>query len=159
MPQGNRGALRRLVRAAAAACIGEEAHRLEDRGLISELDDLLSTYADPRREPWTAEVLPRLRALAAEPGGAARLAEQAGVSIRTVQRAIAGDARPRQGARTALARLADASSPGGRACPVCGAPIVSNQPAARYCSARCRERVRYLRRRAPNRDTDTTPSP
>ncbi len=50
-------------------CVGKEAHRLEERDIVTDLDDLVSIYADPRREPWAVETLPRLRALAAEPGG------------------------------------------------------------------------------------------
>ncbi len=136
------------VRVVDTVCIGKEAHRLEERGLVADLDELLSTYADPRQEPWTADVLPGLRALAAEPGGPARLAQRAGLSVRTVQRALAGDARSRQAARAALTGFADASPPESRACPVCAAPVVSSRPAARYYSARCRERAKYGRRKA-----------
>ena len=70
--------------------------------MVADLDDLLNTYRDPRRDPWTAGLLPRLQAIAAERGGLARLAETVGMSERRLRDVLNGLSRPRAAARIAM---------------------------------------------------------
>ncbi len=143
---------RRPVRGAGTVCVGKEAHRLVERGLVADLRELLGTYADPRREPWTVDVLPKLRAVAAAPGGMAALAETSGLTPRTLRDIVAGRSRPRTAARTALVALvAEVPSPGGRRCAGCGRAVTEADPRRRYCSKECRERAKQERRKVVNR--------
>jgi len=93
---------RRIVHGAGSICIGKEAHRLDDRSLITHPDELLNTYRDPRRDPWTGNVLPRLRAMAAKPGGMTGLANTVGMSERRLRDVLKGRSRPRENARRVL---------------------------------------------------------
>lgn len=145
----------RPVHAAGLVCIGKEAHRLEERDLVANLDELQNVYADPRREPWTTRVLPRLRALAREPEGRRAIREASGLQARALRDVLTGRSRPRQAARVALAALVqDADAPVQRRCAGCDEPIpVSSAttpgPIRRYCSDRCRKRT--ARQRQPKR--------
>lgn len=140
---------RRPVRAAGMLCIGKEAHRLDERSLVSDLDEVLSVYADPRRAPWAADVVPKLRALAADSGGAAKLREASGLSRRALRDVLAGRSRPREGAARALLTLAKGVTPlAGRVCSGCSELFASADPRQRYCSNRCRDRAKYERRQA-----------
>ncbi len=138
--------IQRPVRAGGAVCIGKEAHRLEERDLVTDLDDLVSVYADPRREPWTMEVLPKLRALAADLGAIAMMAERSGLKPRALRDVIAGRSRPRVRARELLTKLVATRHPhDGRRCTGCGGPIGAADSRRRYCSRRCRDRARSRR--------------
>ncbi|MDP9366000.1 MAG: hypothetical protein M3Q10_17570 [Chloroflexota bacterium] len=75
--------------------------------MITEPDELTNVYADPRRAPWAEDALPRLRALAAEPGGLARLVGASGLKGRALRDVLAGRSTPRADARAALAALLD----------------------------------------------------
>lgn len=139
---------RRPVYAAGLVCIGKEAHRLEERDLVAGLDELQSVFTDPRREPWTTHVLPRLRTLAAEPGGIGNLQKVTGLKSRALRDVLAGRSRPRTAARLALAELVkEAPHAPTRRCAVCGTAIEALDSRQRYCSPQCRKRVRNLRRR------------
>ncbi|MDQ3692160.1 MAG: hypothetical protein M3464_00835 [Chloroflexota bacterium] len=147
---------RRPVRAVGLLCIGKEAHRLEERILGVELEDLLSTYADPRREPWTADVLPKLRALAVEGGGVKMLSEASGLSPRALRDVLAGRSRPREQAMRALLALAkETTSSSGRVCLGCSKRFASTDPRRRYCSRHCRQRAKGSRREAGNEAPST----
>ncbi len=61
------------VQAVGLACIGKEAHLLDERNLVAMFDELQSVSADPHREPRTVAVLPRLQAIAVQSGGIAAL--------------------------------------------------------------------------------------
>jgi hypothetical protein len=98
--------VRRKVQGAGTVRIGKEAHRLEDRELVADLGDLLSTYADPRRDPWTIEYLPRLRTLAREAGGMSMLGEVSGLSQRALRDVLAGRSQPREQSKRRLVALA-----------------------------------------------------
>lgn len=145
---------RRPIQAAGHVCIGKEAHRLEERELITDLDEIQSTYADPRREPWTTHILPRLRAMAAEPGGIEHLAEIAGMSPRRLRDVLAGRSRPRHAARAALADavthalVQDADVSPERRCGGCGHALTAANPRRRYCSRACQQ-LAYRTRRQP----------
>lgn len=139
---------RRPVYAAGMVCIGKEAHRLEERDLVAGLDEVQSVFTDPRREPWTTHVLPRLRTLAAEPGGIGNLQEVTGLTSRALRDVLAGRSRPRTAARLALAELMkEAPHAPTRRCAGCGTAIETLDSRQRYCSPQCRKRVQNLRRR------------
>jgi len=104
---------RRMVRGAGTICIGKEAHRLEDRGLVADLDELLNTYSDLRRDPWTTQVLPRLRVIAAEQGGLVGLADTVQMSERRLRDVLNGRSRPRQRVKAALQLIIWECLPGG----------------------------------------------
>jgi hypothetical protein len=93
---------RRTVCGAGTICIGKESHRLEDCGLVFDLDELINTYPDCRRDPWTIEVLPRLPAIAIEPGGRALLMEESRLSKRAMRELSAERSRPRDQAKRVL---------------------------------------------------------
>ncbi|MGI8546581.1 MAG: hypothetical protein ACR2M1_04485 [Gemmatimonadaceae bacterium] len=149
---------RRPVHAAGLVCIGKEAHRLEERDLVAGLDELQSVYHDPRREPWTTAVLPRLRALAAQPGGRAAMMEASGLQPRALRDVLSGRSRPRHAARVALAALVQHASPDAltpperrcatRLCAGCGEPLTAGNPRQRYCSRACQQHA-YRARRHP----------
>ncbi|MDP9365600.1 MAG: DNA polymerase, partial [Chloroflexota bacterium] len=137
---------RRPVRAAGLLCIGKEAHRLEERPIVADPDALLNVYADPTRGPWDADALPRLRALAAEPGGVTQMTEACGLKPRALRDVLAGRSTPRAAVRTTLAGLLDvANPPPSRLCPGCGASLPLGNSRRRHCSARCRKRAARLR--------------
>lgn len=111
---------------------------------MTDLDDLVSVYADPRREPWTANVLPRLRALAVEPSGVVMLAEASGLKPRAMRDVLAGRSRPRAAAGAALAALVAAlPQPSGRRCTGCGLVVARAHARRQDCSKACREQAKY----------------
>jgi len=139
---------RRPVYAAGLVCIGKEAHRLEERDLVAGLDEVQSVFADPRREPWTTHVLPRLRTLAAVPDGMDHLKTVSGLTSRALRDVLAGRSRPRKTVRLTLAEMVkESTSIPTRRCPSCGAIIEGSDSRQRYCSPRCRKRVQRLRQR------------
>ncbi|MDP9362648.1 MAG: hypothetical protein M3Q10_00200 [Chloroflexota bacterium] len=141
------------MRAAGLLCIGKEAHRLEERPLVADPGALLNVYVGPARGPWATDVLPRLRALAAEPGGAARLTQACGLKPRALWDVLAGRSAPRAAVREALAALlAGADSIPPRVCPGCGTSL-DGDPRRRHCSPACRKRSERRRRRALQRPT------
>jgi hypothetical protein len=146
---------RRPVHAAGLVCIGKEAHRLEERDLITDPDEIQSVFADPRREPWTTAVLPRLRVLAAQPEGRTAMMNASGLQSRALRDVLAGRSRPRQTARIALAALVqDADAPPERRCAGCGEPLTTSNPQQRYCSRACQQHA-YRARHHPT----STPAP
>ncbi len=139
---------RRSVRAGGTVCVGKEAHRLEERDIVTDLDDLVSIYADPRREPWSVDMLPKLRAVAVKSGGMGILAEVSGLKARALRDVLAGRSRPRENARLALAALVRQEAlPSSRICHGCSRRVTTIDPRRRYCSRECRERAKYARRR------------
>lgn len=148
---------RRPVHAAGLVCIGKEAHRLEERDLVAGLDEVQSVFTDPRREPWTTHVLPRLRTLAAEPGGIDNLKAASRLKSRALRDVLAGRSRPRTAARLALAELVkEAPHAPTRRCVGCGTAIEALDSRQRYCSSQCRKRVRNLRRRGSGSEAYAT---
>ncbi len=143
--------IRRPVHAAGLVCIGKEAHRLEERDLVAALDELQSVHHDPRREPWTVSVLPKLRTLAAKPQDRNAITDATGLQTRALRDVLSDRSRPRPTARMALAALVQDASPDTdsspeRRCATCGQPIpslsaTSPGPRRRYCSDRCRKRA------------------
>lgn len=157
--------MRRPVHATGLVCIGKEAHRLEERDLVAALDELQSVYRDPRREPWTTAVLPRLRALAAQPQGRTAMMGASGLQPRALRDVLTGRSRPRHAARIVLAALMQDASPDAvipperrcatRICAGCGEPIptapaTTPGPDRRYCSDRCRKRAARHRQPTPS---------
>ncbi|MBA3274583.1 MAG: hypothetical protein H0T72_02220, partial [Chloroflexia bacterium] len=117
---------RRPVHAAGLVCIGKEAHRLADRDLVAGLGDVLGIHRDPRRDPWSVVVMPRLAGLASAPGGLADLADVAGMTPRRMRDALAGRSVPRTAARLALATVARQSPDlERRCCLACAEPLSS----------------------------------
>jgi len=113
----------------------------------------------PRREPWTISVLPKLRALVAQPGGLARLADITGMSPRRLWDVLSERSRPRQAARIALADAVtpalvqdasqDAPLPPKRRCAGCGVPLTALDPRQRYCSRACQQHAYRIRHQPP----------
>ena len=93
---------RRPVTAASITYIGKEANELEEvaLGLVHELDEVVTDYGRDE-EPWTADVVPAIRLIPT----AALAGPHA--SLRTVQRAVAGSARPQARAAEAIAAAAE----------------------------------------------------
>lgn len=144
---------RRPVRAAGLFCIGKEAHKLEDRDLVSGLNELQSIFNDPRREPWRVDILPRLRRLAYTAVGRRQLTESTQLSSRAIRDIIAGRSTPRKSARVALAKLVTSSSnEQARECVECGRLLEGNDPRQRYCNSRCRSRAHRQRRQTTDMD-------
>lgn len=132
---------RRPVRAAGMVSIGKEAHKLEERDLVSGLDELQSVFLDPRRDPWHVVVLPRLRLLASTLDGRQRIAELTHLSSRALRDIITGRSLPRRAVRIALVRMV-ASELGEleRRCASCGCLLTGSDPRQKYCSSQCRKR-------------------
>lgn len=72
--------------------IGKESNRLEDAvaGLLHDQRDALARYTEVDREIWNRYVRPVLKHIPAQ-----QLAEQTGLSRRSIQRARNGHSRPR----------------------------------------------------------------
>lgn len=135
-------------------CIGKEAHRLDERDLVASLDELQSVYHDPRREPWmVVAMLPKLRALAAQPEDLTAMREVSGLLPRALRDVLTGRSRPREAAaRITLAALVhDGAVTPERHYAGCGEPLTTPTPRQRYCSESCRKRSEYQRRCARQR--------
>ena len=91
---------RRPVKAAAIHYIGKESNKIEEAtsGLVTDLDDVLTEYPDPQRDPFDQLVRPLIRALPVK-----QVAAGADVSARTIKRARARDPI----SKTARAKLTD----------------------------------------------------
>jgi hypothetical protein len=91
---------RRPVKVAAIHHIGKESNRIEDAqsGLVTDLDEVLTEYRAPERDPLWRLTIRALRTLPVE-----QTAANARVSERTVKRARAG----RTISKTARAKLTD----------------------------------------------------
>lgn len=102
--RATRGVLsRRHVTAASETLIGKEAHHLEDmqRGVIHDEAEAVSSYIDPRLDPWHLVVLPILQSLNVR--DVARIAK---LTERQVRRLVRGECYPHRGNRDALVRIA-----------------------------------------------------
>jgi hypothetical protein len=134
---------------ATVAHTNKDTLRLDDQLIGANPDELLSVYADTTGGPWEADALPRLCAMAAEPGGLARLAA-AGVSARRMRDALTGRSRPLVDARAALVALIDSTEPpSGRSCGGCVASLRGVDPRQKHCSSRCRKRAARSRAVCP----------
>ncbi len=98
---------------------------------------------------------PRLQALAARPGGIARLADASGLTPRALRNVRAGRSTPRVAPRRALAALVmDApTTPPERRCAGCGEPLTAGNPRQRYCSRACQQHAYRARRQQPGTAT------
>ncbi len=83
--------------------VGKEANQLEEveAGIEHDSDGVGTVYADPRRDPWRAVVLPVLKHIPAN-----RLAEETGRRMSTVKAARNGHTVPRERSREVLVRVA-----------------------------------------------------
>src|SRR5262249_30495114 len=102
--RGTVGLLRRqTVRTASLGHLGKEANKLEEveTGLEHDPDEVYTAYADPRRDPWRALVLPVLRRIPSP-----ELAASVGMSERRLRDVLTGRARPHPDTRMALTRAA-----------------------------------------------------
>jgi hypothetical protein len=99
------GLRRRAVRSwrELTARIGTESSKLEEveARLEHDPDEVWAEYADPRRDPWRALVLPVLKRMPAK-----ELAAATGLSERTIKALRNERAIPRPGHREALVRAA-----------------------------------------------------
>ncbi len=169
--EATRGLLqRRPVIAAYIRYVGKESNYLEERklGLVHDADEVLTEYADPRRNPFKTLVLPVLQDLSSR-----EIARKVGLHASTVKR-IRNCTEPHPAHKTALFTLAVAlargalrkwrvtcpdddlgccyvyleerNRRGARACRVCRKAVPHLR--ARYCSAACRHRAHRLRRTA-----------
>jgi hypothetical protein len=96
---------RRPVVGAGTVRIGKEAHRLDDRGSMTNLVERLDTFADPCRDPW-AVVLPRLRALSQERWGIELMPQASGLKPMALRDVLAARSRPHKSTRLILAEVA-----------------------------------------------------
>lgn len=143
---------RRPVYAAGLVCIGKEAHRLEERDLVAGLDELQSVFTDPRREPWTTHVLPRLREMATEPEGRDTLRRASNPQSSALHEMLTGRSRPRETVRMALVGLVhDTPDSPVRHCLGCEKPMETADLRQRCCSARCRKRTEKHQQRVNGR--------
>jgi hypothetical protein len=94
---------RRAVRTAYLVHLGKEANKLEEveAGLEHDPDEVYTAYADPRRDPWRAQVLPVLRQMPSK-----ELAAAVGMSGRRLRDVLSERARPHPDTQAALARFA-----------------------------------------------------
>jgi hypothetical protein len=119
---------------------------LVNRGLVADLGENLDTFADPRRDPWTAEVVSTLWPLAAEPGGRLPRIEASGLSDGALWDVLAGRSRPRSAAGVALGALAaEHWMCDGRRCRDCAGSGEEADPRRLYCSLPCRTRPKDSR--------------
>jgi hypothetical protein len=83
--------------------VGKESNELEavEAGLEHDTDEVWTEYADRRRDPWWALVLPVLKRMPAK-----ELAAATGLSERAVKALRNGRARPRPAHRASLVRAA-----------------------------------------------------
>jgi hypothetical protein len=68
-----------------------------EAGLVHDAEDVATEYVDPRRDVWTLEMLPALRARST-----LAVARSLGVDVSTVKRWKTGSMRPHSGQLTAL---------------------------------------------------------
>jgi hypothetical protein len=149
--------------------IGKESNDLENRsiGLVHDIEELVTEYNDPRRDPFKALVLPVLRSWSARRIAKAMNLDRSSVarirSGRTPHRIhatklcdlAAGIARtglrawrvtcPDDDLSCCYVYLRQRAERGLRACRICRKPLVNL--CARYCSAACKHRAFRLRRR------------
>jgi hypothetical protein len=94
---------RRPVTAAYVTHVGKESNRLEEvnTGLVHDPEEVYTAYEDPQHEPWQTVVVPVLRRMPR-----AVLAEQVGLSERTIAAVRNGHALPRAVHQEALTRAA-----------------------------------------------------
>jgi hypothetical protein len=94
---------RRVVRTAYLVHLGKEANKLEEveAGLEHDPDEVYTAYADPRRDPWRALVLPVLREMPSK-----QLASAVGMSERRLRDVLTGRARPPPNTEAAVTRAA-----------------------------------------------------
>ncbi len=168
--RATRGLLRRRpVKAVHITYIGKESNKLEDveAGVVHDSDEVLTEYADPRRDPFRTLVLPMLRDLPAT-----RIAETVSLHPSTAKRIRSGRSVAHSRHRASLVALAAGiardrlinlgiSPPDDdfaccqryleerdrrplRACSVCGASIVRGR--SRYCSLACKQSAYRARR-------------
>ena len=83
--------------------VGKESNKLEEveTGLEHDPEEVWTEYADPRRDPWIALVLPVLKQIPAK-----QLVEETGLATSTVKAARNGDSLPHSRNRDALLRAA-----------------------------------------------------
>ncbi len=140
---------RRVVHGAGGYCMGKESHRLTEWDIIRNPDEVQYVLTPPDRDRWYVYIVPRLRTIAAEPGGMERLAKIAGMTPRRFRVVVAGKGKPRRAARLALIQLVESGeSVEPKRCPTCGIPIETTDPRQRYCSTRCRRRTEKQRQRS-----------
>jgi hypothetical protein len=112
---------RRPIKVATIHYIGKESKKIEEAPswLVADLDDALTEYRDPERDPLWQLVLDMIRMLPV-----AQTAEGAGVSARTVKRARAGGIPQQESAREArrLCGQARAHAASRRRHPAAGRP-------------------------------------
>ncbi len=153
--------------------IGKESNKLDDReaGLIHDLDEVVTEYADPRRDPFKILVLPVLQTL--PPG---EIARKITIAPRTLRDIVTGRTYPHSGHKTrlmafAVNRARDALRGLGitpptydlaccaayleewrrrrvRVCPTCQGPLTHSR--SRYCSSPCRQRAYRSRKSREN---------
>ena len=158
---------RRSVVAIYVRYVGKESNYLEERefGLVHDLDEVLTEYADPRRDPFDLLVRPVLRDVYAR-----EITKRVRIKIAT-----AGGRTIRQARRAALTKLAaeiarkglrkwgmplpqpetahaycykyleERERRGVRTCQVCTKPLMTLR--ARYCSVACKHRAFRRRQR------------
>ncbi|WP_263365243.1 DNA polymerase [Edaphobacter bradus] len=92
---------RRHVRIGEFICIGKESNKLEevDAGLMHSADSVYTTYPDPRRDSWTRDVVPKLRAIPLSV-----LMRETGLSRRMLIKTRRGQVRPHSRNQVLLAR-------------------------------------------------------
>jgi hypothetical protein len=94
---------RRVVRTASLVHLGKEANKLEEveAGVEHDPEEVYTEYADPRRDPWRALVLPVLRRMPRK-----ELAEAVAMSERRLRDLLKGRARPHPDTEAAMLRAA-----------------------------------------------------
>jgi hypothetical protein len=168
--RSTRGLLqRRPVTASSIGGIGKESNDLEAReaGLVHDLDEVITEYPDPRRDPFATRILPVLC-----DWPAARLAKKLGLHPVTIKNIRSGRTAPHSAHKRALVKIAVKVAGAGLrrwrvpvpddalgiccayleqrqrrglgACQQCGKPLADLR--ARYCSAACRNRAYRVRR-------------
>ena len=158
--------------------IGKEADRLDERGLVADLEELVNEYRDPRDDGWEAVVRPRLASIAKDPGGTKALAGMARIRTQTLRTIVAERGAPRRAARDRLIEAAadwerrragakqpprgqglgpttradlltlSTAAPPERRCAGCGGPLGEKRADARYCGKGCKSRGERARKEA-----------
>jgi len=162
-----RGLLRRrsvITTTALVALIGKESNKLEDReaDTVHDVDEVLTEYRDPRRDPWRTLILPVLKDTPTS-----ELNTRTNMPRRTLQSVKARGSYPQPDHRAALAAVAalearralrrwqiepplddlaccaayleERERRSARLCPVCHGPMPLNR--RHYCSSACRQRA------------------
>jgi len=155
---------RRPVVAIYVRYVGKESNYLEERelGLVHDLDEVLTEYADPRRDPFDLLVRPVLRDRSAREitkrvwtkivtaGGRtirqARRAALTKLAAEIARKALRTWGRPQPDSALACCYLylEERGRRGVRTCQVCAKPLTRLR--ARYCSAACKHRAFRLRK-------------